>query len=37
MRYAKDIILSICIGEDADTARMFAMLLWVLWNNRNNK
>ncbi|CAJ2648983.1 uncharacterized protein LOC123904536 [Trifolium pratense] len=37
MSSAKDIILSICEGEDADTARRFAMLLWVLWNNRNNK
>ncbi|CAJ2662610.1 unnamed protein product [Trifolium pratense] len=37
MSSAKDIILAICEGEDADTAGRFAMLLWVLWNNRNNK
>ncbi|XP_045802382.1 uncharacterized protein LOC123895962 [Trifolium pratense] len=26
-----------CTNDDADTAGMFAMLLWVLWNNINNK
>ncbi|PNX67203.1 ribonuclease H, partial [Trifolium pratense] len=37
MQSAKEVIFSICAGEDRDTAGMVAMLIWVLWNNRNNK
>ncbi|PNX94194.1 cytochrome p450 [Trifolium pratense] len=33
---AEELIKSICQGEDKDTAGLFAMLVWVLWNNRNN-
>ncbi|PNX54833.1 hypothetical protein L195_g048455 [Trifolium pratense] len=29
---AKDVILEICRGEDSDTAGLFAVLLWELWN-----
>ncbi|KAK2417369.1 hypothetical protein QL285_039676 [Trifolium repens] len=32
----KEAIFSICQGVDKDTAGLFAMLVWVLWNNRNN-
>jgi ribonuclease HI len=34
---ARTIIHEICSCEDAEKARMFAMVAWVLWNNRNNK
>ncbi|MCI31196.1 putative ribonuclease H protein, partial [Trifolium medium] len=34
---ARDIIHKICTNEDSNTAGQFAMLAWVLWNNRNNK
>ncbi|CAJ2642321.1 unnamed protein product [Trifolium pratense] len=34
---AKEIIHAICSAADEDTAGLFAMLVWVLWNNRNNK
>ncbi|CAJ2633313.1 uncharacterized protein LOC123892252 [Trifolium pratense] len=30
------VIHDICSVEDNDTAGTFAMLVWVLWNNRNN-
>ncbi|PNX56702.1 hypothetical protein L195_g058337, partial [Trifolium pratense] len=30
------IIHDICSVEDQDTAGAFALLVWVLWNNRNN-
>jgi ribonuclease HI len=33
----RDIIHSICSVEDNSTAGLFAMMIWVLWNNRNNK
>jgi hypothetical protein len=38
MRYntAKELILHICQFESKDVAGKFAMLLWILWNNRNN-
>ncbi|MCI01011.1 polynucleotidyl transferase ribonuclease H fold, partial [Trifolium medium] len=29
--------MAICQGESKDTAGLFAMMVWVLWNNRNNK
>jgi ribonuclease HI len=32
----KDVILDICANEDANTAGQFAVLAWMLWNNRNN-
>jgi hypothetical protein len=32
----KDVILDICANEDADTAGQFAVLVWLLWKNRNN-
>ncbi|MCH90935.1 hypothetical protein A2U01_0011858, partial [Trifolium medium] len=34
---AHDVIKSICHDMDMDTAGLFAVLLWVLWNNRNDK
>jgi ribonuclease HI len=36
-RSARDLIFDICSHEDKDTAGMFAMVVWSLWNNRNNK
>jgi ribonuclease HI len=33
----RDLIFNICINEDKDTAGIFAMVVWTLWNNRNNK
>ncbi|PNY01265.1 pentatricopeptide repeat-containing protein, partial [Trifolium pratense] len=33
---ASQIIHMICSTEDKTTAGMFAMLVWTLWNNRNN-
>ncbi|PNX73102.1 hypothetical protein L195_g029000, partial [Trifolium pratense] len=32
---AKDVILDICRVENSDTAGVFAVLLWEIWNNRN--
>ncbi|KAK2379858.1 Ribonuclease H superfamily protein [Trifolium repens] len=32
----KDVILDICANEDANTDGQFAVLAWMLWNNRNN-
>jgi hypothetical protein len=32
----RDIIHSICSFESKEVAGIFAMMLWVLWNNRNN-
>ncbi|MCI35846.1 hypothetical protein A2U01_0057067, partial [Trifolium medium] len=34
---AVDVILDIYSAENKETAGTFAMLLWVLWNNRNNR
>jgi hypothetical protein len=34
---AQELVHAICSGEDKDKAGMFAMLVWTLWNNRNNK
>jgi hypothetical protein len=31
------LILAICHDEDYNTAGQFAMLLWTLWNNKNDK
>ncbi|PNY00942.1 cytochrome p450 [Trifolium pratense] len=31
-----DIIHQVCSREDKAAAGLFAMLIWVLWNNRNN-
>ncbi|CAJ2634618.1 unnamed protein product [Trifolium pratense] len=31
-----DMIFSICLTENKETAGTFAMLVWILWNNRNN-
>ncbi|GAU35683.1 hypothetical protein TSUD_162550 [Trifolium subterraneum] len=31
-----DVILQLCKNEDRTVAGQVAMLLWVLWNNRNN-
>jgi hypothetical protein len=36
-RSARDLIFDIYTHEDKDTAGMFAMVVWTLWNNRNNK
>ncbi|CAJ2657007.1 unnamed protein product [Trifolium pratense] len=33
---ATDVIFDICSNESQETAGSFAMLVWVLWNNRNN-
>ncbi|XP_045789331.1 uncharacterized protein LOC123884302 [Trifolium pratense] len=32
----KELIFAICSGSDKELAGLFAMLVWVLWNNRNN-
>ncbi|MCI19112.1 hypothetical protein A2U01_0040267, partial [Trifolium medium] len=34
---AKEIIQAICTGEDTAIAGRFAVMLWVLWSNRNNQ
>jgi hypothetical protein len=31
-----DFILNVCLTETNESAGLFAMLLWVLWQNRNN-
>jgi ribonuclease HI len=33
----KELIFDVCSGESKEAAGLFAMLLWVLWQNRNNK
>jgi hypothetical protein len=33
----RELIFNICAHEDKYTAGFFAMVVWVLWNNRNNK
>jgi ribonuclease HI len=33
----RDLIMSLCSAEDTDTTGLFAMMVWVLWHNRNNK
>jgi ribonuclease HI len=33
---AKDVIFSICSNEDKDKAGLFAVMVWVLWSNRNS-
>jgi hypothetical protein len=34
---AHEVIKDICYSEISDTAGLFAMLIWTLWNNRNDK
>jgi hypothetical protein len=34
---AQELVYAICSSEDKNKAGMFAMLVWTLWNNRNNK
>jgi ribonuclease HI len=34
---ARDLIFAVCSDEDRDTAGLFAMLLSVIWSNRNSK
>jgi hypothetical protein len=34
---ARSIIHAICSRENSERAGLFAMAIWVLWNNRNNK
>jgi hypothetical protein len=34
---AKNVLFSVCTGEDHMTAGLVATVAWVLWNNRNNK
>jgi ribonuclease HI len=31
-----DLILNVCLTETHESAGLFAMMLWVLWQNRNN-
>jgi ribonuclease HI len=33
----KELIFDVCSSESKEDAGLFAMLLWVLWQNRNNK
>ncbi|KAK2420530.1 hypothetical protein QL285_031245 [Trifolium repens] len=33
----KDLILDVCLKEPKETAGQFAVLAWVLWQNRNNQ
>jgi ribonuclease HI len=33
---AAEVVFSICQSEDKDTTGLFAVLVWNLWNNRNN-
>ncbi|MCH83955.1 RNA-directed DNA polymerase (Reverse transcriptase), partial [Trifolium medium] len=33
----KEVIHAICSANDKETAGLFAMLVWVLWNNRNSE
>ncbi|GAU48618.1 hypothetical protein TSUD_133490 [Trifolium subterraneum] len=33
---AGEVIREVCSAKDAQTAGVFSVLLWVLWNNRNN-
>jgi ribonuclease HI len=33
---AKEVIKAICKQEDSSVAGRFAMLVWIIWNNRNN-
>ncbi|MCI01688.1 BZIP-like protein, partial [Trifolium medium] len=37
MSKTDEVLLDICKKEDKDVAGQFAMLVWSLWNNRNNK
>jgi hypothetical protein len=32
----KDLILDVCAKEDTTTAGQFAVLIWMIWKNRNN-
>jgi hypothetical protein len=33
----RELIFNVCTHEDKNIAGIFAMIMWVLWNNRNNK
>jgi hypothetical protein len=33
----REVIHEVCSVEDKETARAFVMLMWVLWNNKNNR
>ncbi|MCI01385.1 pentatricopeptide repeat-containing protein [Trifolium medium] len=37
MRAADEVIMDICRTENKEVARRYAMLVWILWNNRNRK
>ncbi|GAU27275.1 hypothetical protein TSUD_125560 [Trifolium subterraneum] len=37
LRTTQEVIFNICKGEDRMIAGQFAVLLWTLWNNRNDK
>jgi hypothetical protein len=37
LRTTADLILDICCVRDREVAGRFAMVVWTLWNNRNNK
>jgi hypothetical protein len=34
---ARDVIFKVCSDDDKERAGVFATMVWVLWNNRNNK
>jgi hypothetical protein len=33
----RDVVIAICSTTEKTIASLFAMLVWVLWNNRNNR
>jgi hypothetical protein len=33
----REFIFNVCTQEDKDVAGIFAMVVWILWNNRHNK
>jgi hypothetical protein len=34
---AREVIFSVCSNEDKTIAGLFAVMVWILWSNRNNK